>query len=65
MQQTVKEVSAEKNIEKENKEELSIQKVSKKSIDKVDNKSVEEDIKREETDQEKMIMDLFDGKYIE
>ena len=65
MQQTVKEVSAQKNIEKENKEELSIQKVSKKSIDKVDNKSVEEDIKREETDQEKMIMDLFDGKYIE
>ena len=64
MQQTVKEVSAQKNIEKENKEELSIQKVSKKSIDKVDNKSVEEDIKREETDQEKMIMDLFDGKYI-
>lgn len=65
MQQTVKEVSAQKNIEKENKEELSIQKVSMKSIDKADNKSVEEDIKREETDQEKMIMDLFDGKYIE
>ncbi len=58
-------VEVKKNTEPPKKDEQPTLKQKEISINENKSEISEEDKKREESDQEKMVMDLFDGKYIE